>query len=314
MPDSEKDYGIEICGASDLPEYKRVFEQSVGKTKPLSYFQYNHGDTPSGTPVRMKVVKNGEMVGSHTIRPLLISVDGNDVQAGLTMDSFIHPDHRKKGLFTKLVTATSREAANRGWKIILGFANRNSINIYKKRLGHVEPGRMQHVVLEKPESPGMPQQIIIEDHRLPESAKTILDNDLSSQEFRVFPIKDLPYIEWRYMRSPESRYQVLSHGESFFCMLKSYGNELQIVDFFYTDKRHLPRLLASCIEYAKKRGKSLSCWLSSEHPLWAYIKERRHRVSDAPQHLHVFAQRAEDAAVLNELTNWHYVMGDSDVF
>jgi GNAT superfamily N-acetyltransferase len=314
MPDSTHVYQVAECTAGDLVEFKGVFELSVGKTKPMTYFEYNQGDSPLGSPVRFKVVKGGQMVGSHTIRPLLLEIDGQAVKAGLTMDSFIHPQHRKQGLFTRLVKATSQAARDRGWEVILGFANRNSINIYKNRLGHAEPGRLQCHVLEAPLHVTQSLSFDIEVKRLPDSAEAILRQDKSREGFRVSVLKNLPYLEWRYMQSPESLYQVLSNGEAYFCILKDYGNEVQIVDFFYTDKVYLPRLLANCIEYANSNRKSLSFWLPGGHRLLGHCLTIKHHTANAPQHLHLATGRAMYSGALCELANWYYVMGDSDVF
>ncbi len=294
--------------------YSQAFETSVGKTKPMSYFEYNQRVNHLDSPVRFGVVKDDQLVGSHTIRPLLLNIDGHGVKSGLTMDSFIHPEHRKKGLFTRLVTATTEAAKDRGWMVILGFANRNSIDIYKRQLGHVEPGTLQYYSMQKFQQLGQAQSFDVEEHQLPGATEAILQQDKSSEGFRVSVRKDLPYLEWRYMQSPESRYQVLSHGKEFLCILKQYEDELQIVDFFYTDKSCLPRLLASCMEYACSNGKLLSFWLSSAHPLYEHFKGLKYKTLDAPQHLHVLAKDPKYSGALGKLKNWHYVMGDSDVF
>jgi GNAT superfamily N-acetyltransferase len=307
-------YQIEECSPGDISEFKKVFELSVGKTKPISYYEYNQTENHLGSPIRLKLVQDGRLLGSHTIRPLLLNVDGRRVKSGLTMDSFIHPQHRKKGLFTQLVTATSNKARDLGWQIILGFANKNSINIYKNNLGHAEPGRLNYITLEKYSCVRQSLSFDVAEHKLPESAEAILQQDKSNEGFRISVCKDLPYIERRYMNSPESSYLVLICEEEFFCILKIYGDELQIMDFFYTDSSYLPRLMSSCFEYANCKGKMLSLWLSNCHPLSNHIGDSGRHISQSPQHLHVATSEPSYSCVLGQLANWHYVMGDSDVF
>lgn len=307
-------YSLEISDREDLPQYQLAFEHSVGKKKPLAYFEYNFNDTPLGAPVKMKVMHRGNIVGAHSIRPLLLNIGGDTVKAGLTMDSFVHPGHREQGLFTELVTATTAEAMSRGWHVIFGFANQNSIDIYKRQLVHVEPGSLRYTLLKPTQSSVRSGEYSIHDHRLPESTAEILAQDCGGDRFQVSVQKDRSYLEWRYLQSPESRYQILSHGQDYLCILKEYGEQLQLVDLFYTDSRRVADLLGACLDYAAKQRRPLSFWLSDEHPLRQHCRTLVTRNHPAPQRLHVFSKDSSYSDIIGKLSNWHYVMGDSDVF
>ena len=106
----------------------------------------------------------------------------------------------------------------------------------------------------------------------------------------------------------------MSRAEEFLCVLKEYNLELQLVDLFYTDRRHLSKLLAACVAYAQQRGKSLSFWLSKDHPLLGHCTSQKLEQREVPQRLHAITNQAAYSGVLADPRSWHYVMGDSDVF
>jgi len=188
---------------------KKLFHESYTTEKPKSYFQYNLGKTPYGKPIRFLMKCGNQVVGSHSIRPFILTIKNRKFLGGLTYDTMTHPTHRNKDIFVSLASKTHQEAKKRKYNFVMGFANENSIYGYKNKLGHKELGPINFIRIDETDF-GIKDIPQIYDHWFPKNIGKL------NQEYKIrkrFPVRierDNKFINWRYKKKPNiSLYDML---------------------------------------------------------------------------------------------------------
>lgn len=96
--------------------------------------QYCHGDEKYiGFIAYHK--ETGEPAAFYGVFPTFIVYDGKKYLAAQSGDTMTHPNHQKKGLFTKLAQTTFAYCEEIGIQLIYGFPNNNSFPGFIKHLG-----------------------------------------------------------------------------------------------------------------------------------------------------------------------------------
>lgn len=108
----------------------KVYEGSHAFT--IEGFKQWYLDNPMGNVISFNAFFNGEMVAHYACVPIKMMIDGRVVLGLLDMATVTHPDHRGKGLFTKLAKTTFEYAARNGFEFVVGVANANSYPGYMK--------------------------------------------------------------------------------------------------------------------------------------------------------------------------------------
>jgi len=291
----------------------KLFIDSYRKNKSLRYFKYNIQNTPYGKPIRFLMKYKDEIVGSHSIRPVMLKINKNEVIGGLTYFTMTHPNHRGKGIFLILASMTHKEAKKRNYNFIMGFSNQNSIHGYKKGLHHKELKPINYVQLKKNHfNVKIPK---IRNNWFPKNLEELFLNSIEKNDFSIQGLRDNKFFNWRYKKNPEFQYLTCYEPDKFFFIFKKYNNALHIIDFIVTDKEFLKTLVATSFVIAKKFScNEISLWIAKRHPLFTIIEKNSYFNLKQQQFLHVLGLNKKYQNQLLELNNWHYTMGDSDVF
>ena len=109
------------CGIREL--FRLVFGQE------LSAEQWNwmYRDNQTGLiSITLAEGADGQLAGHYAVRPVRMKI-GDEVQMGtLSLDTMVHPDYRRQGMFTKLAKHLYAELASQGIPLTYGFPNKNS--------------------------------------------------------------------------------------------------------------------------------------------------------------------------------------------
>jgi len=294
-------------------QFVELFQNSIEKYKTKSYFSYNLSPTPYGSSIRVLMKYNGQIVGSHSIRPLLISVNNKEVLGGLTYNTMTHPEHRNKGIFTALATKTHEVAKRKKFKIILGFSNPASIYGYTRKLGHKELGPINFLKINKIgfDSQQLP---IIRKHWFPKNLDNIIQSFQNKLRYSIMIKKNSKYVKWKYQKNPETFYYTCYKENEYFFILKEYENSVHVIDYFCTEPNFLKILLTTALKFSKKRSKMLTMWIPTNHYLMQLINKGDYEIMKQQQFFHITCfDKKLKSSVLN-FKNWFYTMGDSDVF
>ncbi len=308
-----KEYSIIKYKPQLFSKVMKMFNDSAGKgyKKTTQYFRYNLSQTPYGKPIRFLMMQKGSVVGSHSSRPLLLKVKNRYYLGGLLYNTRTQHEHRKKGIFLTLAKKNFEEAKRKKYNFLLAFSNENSKVGYEK-LGMKELPinfikiKKNNFIEEKTAK--------VLDHYFPRNLYRLYDKYKIGKNFPVRFQRDEKYFLWRYKKNPEYRYLTCYEKGEYFFVFKKYFDSLHIVDFLVSSTNHYNIL----INTAKKMAKDLSCneinmWIPKSHQIMNYLDKSSTNLK--PQQfmqLIVFKKTLEP--LMDDIKNWYYTMGDSNVF
>ena len=102
------------------------------------FFDWQYLRNPEGEAIVI-VARDDEknlVVGIESILPINIVVNQKIVKASLSCNSYVHPDYRNKGIFSKLISTVLEESTKNDILCIYGVANDNSFNSFMKKGSH----------------------------------------------------------------------------------------------------------------------------------------------------------------------------------
>lgn len=166
--------------------------------------------------------QGGRIVGLSSYIPTKIKLGHVSGTAFQAVDSFVSPDLRGKGLFTKLAGTYEEHTSKKGHDLIWGFPNDNAAPAWFKKIGWTKHGQVPFLI--KPLRAGyffrklrLPfdfhlstsrDQRIAAVHKLGDWADALWEN--FSHQVSVGTIRDRSYLMHRLFGSPQSdRYRIV---------------------------------------------------------------------------------------------------------
>jgi len=97
------DYRIRPFRPSDRAGFLSLYETVWGSRKDPEWFDWRFGSNPYGDSVRMVVAETDDrIVGAEPLLPFRLRVGDRRLAAFQPVDWLVHPDHRRRGLFTRM--------------------------------------------------------------------------------------------------------------------------------------------------------------------------------------------------------------------
>lgn len=232
-----------------ISEFRAKFGTNIFRSTSKEYYEWKLFRNPYQKGKIYLERKDGKVIGSTTITPKRISIGGEERLAAEIGDTFTHPDHRRKGVFSRGVDACTRFAISQGITIIYGTPNSESLAGYQKKLGYppcpfvklkyltkhrrilLPAGKfIGKVVLRRKSRPpnlfllamlkqrfshsAFPRLNVSARQRLFDISRVHkftdeIDGVWGSSRYLFFNIRDKTYLNWRYFSNPD-KYQVLA--------------------------------------------------------------------------------------------------------
>jgi hypothetical protein len=136
---SERSWAIRDYEAGDEQAicalFERVFHKSMGTLGSLDDWRWEFVDNPVG-PRMIKLAWDGpRLVGHYAVAPRRIWIEGRERLGALSLDSMTDPDYGRQGIFSATGEACYASMAERGFELVYGFPNGNSIAGIERHLG-----------------------------------------------------------------------------------------------------------------------------------------------------------------------------------
>lgn len=143
---THKDYVFQPLDLSvkGLTEVIELFRVSFGTSSPdVHTLEWQYLKNPLGKAVGFNAFLGEQLAAHYVTIPTQAKVHGK-LQIGLlSLNTATHPQHQKRGLFTKLAEMTYRAGHSQGSKFVVGVANHNSVHGFTKKLGFQNVGLLQ---------------------------------------------------------------------------------------------------------------------------------------------------------------------------
>ncbi|NHN60989.1 GNAT family N-acetyltransferase [Halorussus rarus] len=121
------EYEIRPYEPGDSEAFRSLFERVLGGRASEPWFDWKYRSNPYVDHVPILLAETGgEVVGARAFLPLALRVEGTDRLAFQPCDTVVAPDHRRRGLFTRMTEAALDRYADRV-DCYFNFPNRYSL-------------------------------------------------------------------------------------------------------------------------------------------------------------------------------------------
>ena len=308
------------------PKYKnQVFElykKSFGKEMPERVWNWRFEQYPFEKPLLQCAFFNQQLIALYQAQPIILQINQKFTTALFSLNTMTDPEFSGRGIMTTLANEVYRIGIKNNYKIVFGFANKNSRFLFPKKLGFKEIKIMPEIILDIPDNLKLKTKCKI----LP---ITVFDESYSSYyktSFKKIPkisiYRTSSYLNWRYIQHPEIKYQcqkILKNGEfAGYYVLKNYeGKKCHIIDFLINDDIEV---FQSMIEHAitfcnKNNIPQLTLWVNRTLSLYNFLTKIGFREKPMENYFVVkLLSRENEFFSAENYDEWYITMGDSDVF
>lgn len=96
-------YEVRLADQADRGRFLALYEDVWGRSRSEAWFDWRFAATPYSPEVEMVVAeRDGSLVGAELLLPMPLAVDSERVVARQPVDWIVHPDHRRRGVFTRM--------------------------------------------------------------------------------------------------------------------------------------------------------------------------------------------------------------------
>ena len=190
------------------------------------FLRWKHELNPFGHSVALVAEEKGEVIGFRTFLRWRFRSGGRTIDAVRAVDTATHPDHQRRGIFTRL-TLSGIEAIGRDAAFVFNTPNEKSLPGYLKmgwqRVGTVpiairpvRPLRFARGLRRAGRGgPSGPPP----DSRLPSASELLLEHgdavqalleDATPESTRLTTDRSLDYLRWRYAQAPGLDYRIVA--------------------------------------------------------------------------------------------------------
>jgi len=348
------DYLINKNDCSNLDELITLSKSyySTGDIINNSYLTWQYLDNPAGAPFLFTSKENAasKLAGQYLVLPMGYQIMGETVSGSLSLNTLTHPDHQRKGLFTKMANAAYADCAENNNYFTIGFPNPLSYPGFVRKLDFEHLGDIPLLI-----KPLKPLSMVMsyfqkekEKHggeiefKAVKTSDEIKKFDFNSEQdqnkynrfwdkvkdnYPVSSNKNFQFLKWRYNDHPTKTYSVFykhSNDEitSIVVMRAEHVwgfNVGILMDFMQLDLNN-----KTLLKFASKCFKNMNLDFvaalhSNVHEYKTLKKSSFYKIPEKilPQKIHFIVRKNKafdtDSKII-KLENWKLTFGDYDIF
>jgi predicted N-acetyltransferase YhbS len=249
----------------DIPEILEVLKASLGETsskKTESVWRYKHLDNPFGKSLVLVAVENDTIIGVRALMMWRWQRGKQMFSALRAVDTATHPDHQGKGIFKKLTLEALEVGRERGDHFVFNTPNSQSKPGYLK-MGWKKVDKLKVKII--PSNPFHFLKIMklrqygVNINCNSEQLSLLISkyNKLKAREAKLFTLKSLEYLSWRYENNPLQGYEVKADKDFYlagYIKEHKYFKELRITEHIYSDNLGFRKINRAVKDFSKKFG------------------------------------------------------------
>lgn len=323
---SESDAALVFRGyrPGDEDQIVDLFNAVFQKNLTLSEWRWAYQENPAKRLDIVLAFSGSMLIGQSAGIPLAFDHEGNILRASRPQNVMVHPDFRNQGIFSETLKRLTDDCYAKNLDFVLTFPNDNSIGAF------VEKSNYNHVFdiceFRLPVNAAPTNN----DHRwmihIQENIDFTKDDVRFISEqlkpFKIFTVRDLNYLNWRYHKNSGKRYAVIRawDGDRLigFAVSKFYPEALSIdlVEFiFLRDTATIRAALTTIHRHYKNRGAtSFSIWLAEHYPSHQFLADIGFEKTARKTHVVYKTLSPQCSAHCDRADSYYLSMGDSDVY
>ncbi len=332
---------IRAWAETDTAGFRELFASCFGREIGEDYCRWKFDTNPAGEAIRYVAFENAQVVGCVNFIPLRLWIEGEKTIAYQSVDTMVHPELRRQGLFSALTQTALGEMSRRGGLVKVNFPGSESYPGYLKLnhqlLMHFEywfhldtvTGLRRAARVRTPRGPDEGAIAVC----LPKNVERIsffgpaVDRlwESARRKWRVIQERSSEALQWRYYARPDRRYSCYGYLEGGECLGYVIVQGAKLVDLLTTGH---PQVMDSLLRAARchqalTHEAVQHVWLSPgavERRAWLRRRWRQVRVwhgkgpfyPKQPVCLYLLDSHTAVSKVLMAPGNWYLTMGDTD--
>lgn len=277
------EYEYRCLDLAELERFNDLYNVCYGSDRPIDDARWLYAENPHGPAVIFAAFDRlGALVGVRPAIPFRQTWGGRERTAYEFADALVHPEHRRRGIFSRLVRQACAWAAQQNYTLY-SIPNENSLSVYRKfpelevidgsmtrarplawvryfahQLGGLDARSVSGRI------PAHPPRALRRGDlqlRMVDGFESDFDDIHAELERRVacFTIRRRDFLQWRYISSPVRRYHVAlveEHDHILgYVVLRMLGPVAQLVDvFLWPDPKLARRVLGLAAQWARSLG------------------------------------------------------------
>jgi len=303
----------------DIPQIIEVLKASLGETsskKTEEAWMYKHVGNPFGKSLVLVAVENDSIIGVRAFMRWKWQLGDQVFSAFRAVDTATHPEHQGEGVFKKLTLNAIEIAKEQGDDFIFNTPNTQSLPGYLK-MGWEEVDKLKIRIF--PTNPlnwltvKQTGHYKINNNSSDAHLAGLISkhNNLKAEENKLFTLKSLEYLSWRYENNPLQNYEVKGDKDFYlagYIKEHKFFKELRITEHIYSNDSGLQKINRAVKEISKKFGAHIitSTGLSSGFGFsgnYGPVLTMRNVNLDLNLNQELL-----------QLNNWSYTLGDLELF
>ncbi len=133
-------YTVRPYEPADRAAFLDLYEHVHGSVKSERWFEWKYGANPYVGELPMMVAeRDGDLVGARPLFALPMRAGRADFQVRQPADAMVHAEHRRQGIFTRMIERAVDHCESSGLDFLFTFPNQRSGGAYEK-LGWTDVG------------------------------------------------------------------------------------------------------------------------------------------------------------------------------
>lgn len=301
--------------------YNLVFKKELT----LDEWYWNYRDNPNQRYDIVLAFSGTTLVVQSAGIPLVFKHEGREILASRTQNVMVHPDFRKKGLFTTALRIWTEYLDEQQVDYVLTFPNDYSLPAFIRKLDYQHLADIYSFKLEIDD---------LDLTHIPTISVTISEsldfrqNDLDllnslSEHYDIYNNRTLSYLQWRYHRNSGKKYWIMrifaGNEQIGLIIFKLYLAEMSIdlVEVIFKDNNPeviKASLSAICDYFKDKQITAFNVWLMEHYLYYQSATEIGFQKSNLLNHVVYRSFSPRCSKNIDKLTSYYLSMGDSDVY
>ena len=276
-------------------------------------WQYKHQENPFGKSIVLVAEKDHRIAGVRAFMQWRWQINQKVWQAYRAVDTATHPDFQRQGIFKKLTLAALDQIAEKSECFVFNTPNENSRPGYLK-MGWQVIGKIKTAVV-----PVFLQPEILF------SQKTSIQNDFSKLDYltrqhnetlqqtkKLFTPKSREYLQWRYQKNPMQSYNIVATPDfyiAYYVKKHRFFKELRVAELIHPAHNKLKKIKQILLSEAFKNRCTIIT-LADQNLFKLQLYGNFGPVltfKDLTQNNHLWQ-------IARQIDNWHYSLGDLELF
>ena len=242
------------------------------------WYQWKFWSCPDGHAVVAVAEEGEEVIGCVAFGPRNFNYNKQAIKAAFSFETFVSPNHRRKGIFKKLIALALEEARKRGIQLLINFPNEKSLP------GFVKSNWKKLSIVEYWIKPMNKLKIVLHPNDLKKPFMANAPNEVANFQLGDYQLGTPAdyyestvteeYLQWRFLSHPVCAYEIIDQEDVFAIVRMGKRGKLTEAQILLVKRKetfkNLKKLIASV--YDKTKADLIGMPLSNTNPLRAHIK------------------------------------------